>query len=127
MNIVDSTLWLEYFAGTDAGNVVSDVIENTDELIIPTITIYEVFKKLLLETSEDKALFAIAHMRQGKIVELSDELSLSAAKISNDYKIPMADSIIYATNLKFNSTLWTQDKHFSGLKSVNYYEKKNNN
>jgi predicted nucleic acid-binding protein len=124
MNIIDSTLWLEYFADTAAGNIVSDILENTDELIIPTITIYEVFKKLLLETSEDEALFAIAHMRQGKVVELSDELSLSAAKISKEHKIPMADSIIYATNLKYNSTLWTQDRHFSGLKFVNYYEKR---
>jgi predicted nucleic acid-binding protein len=124
MNIIDSTLWLEYFADTEAGNIVSDILENTDKLIIPTITIYEVFKKLLLETSEDEALFAIAHMRQGKVVELSDELSLSAAKISKEHKIPMADSIIYATNLKYNSTLWTQDRHFSGLKSVNYYEKR---
>jgi len=91
--------------------------------IVPTITIYEVFKKLLIETSEDEALFAIAHMRQGKIIELSDELSLSAAKISKDHKIPMADSIIYATNLKYNGVLWTQDKHFKGMNSVNYFEK----
>ena len=123
MNIVDSTLWLEYFAGTETGNIISETIENTSELIVPTITIYEVFKKLLFERSEDEALFAIAHMRQGTVVELSDELSLSAAKISKDYKIPMADSIIYATNMKYNCILWTQDKHFVDLKSVNYFNK----
>jgi len=71
MNIVDSTLWLEYFAGTEAGNRVSEIIENTNETVVPTITIYEVFKKLLYERNEDEALFAIAHMRQGKVVELS--------------------------------------------------------
>jgi len=123
MNTIDSTLWLEYFADTEAGKNISEIIENTTELIVPTITIYEVFRKLLIETSEDEALFAIAHMKQGKIVELSDELSLSAAKISKEYKIPMADSIIYATNLKYNSVLWTQDKHFMGMNSVNYFEK----
>jgi len=124
MNIIDSTLWLEFFADTEAGNNISEVIENTAELIVPTITIYEVFKKLLIETSEDEALFAIAHMRQGKVIELDDELSLSAAKISNELKIPMADSIIYATAIKHNGILWTQDKHFMGLNSVNYFEKK---
>jgi predicted nucleic acid-binding protein len=123
MNIIDSSLWLEYFAGTEAGNIVSEVIENTNSLIVPTITIYEVFKKLLFERNEDDAIFAVAYMRQGKIIELDVELSLFAAKIGKDYKLPMADSIIYATNLNFNGILWTQDKHFMGLESVNYFEK----
>ncbi|GHV41157.1 hypothetical protein AGMMS49546_16450 [Spirochaetia bacterium] len=124
MNIIDSTFWLEYFADTEASNIVSSVIENADELIVPTIIIYEVFKKLLLETNESDALFAIAHMKQGQVIDLDDELALSAAKISKDHKTPMADSIIYATNIKYNCILWTQDKHFSDLKSVNYFEKK---
>ena len=123
MNIIDSTFWLEYFSGTEAGNIVSELIESVDKLIVPTITLYEVFKKLLLETTEDDALFAIAHMKQGNIIDLNDELALSAAKISKDYRIPMADSIIYATNIKFNCILWTQDKHFINLDSVNYFEK----
>jgi predicted nucleic acid-binding protein len=123
MNVIDSSLWLEYFADTEAGNAVSEIIENTDELIVPTITIYEVFKKLLYERNEDDALFAIAHMRQGKIIGLTDELALFAAKLGKDCKLPMADSIIYATNVNFNCILWTQDKHFMGLESVNYLEK----
>jgi predicted nucleic acid-binding protein len=123
MNIIDSSLWLEYFADTEAGNIISEIIENTNELFVPTITLYEVFKKLLFERSEDDAIFAVAHMRQGKIIELNDELSLFAAKIGKDYKLPMADSIIYATNVMFNCILWTQDKHFMNLKSVNYLEK----
>jgi len=98
MNIIDSSFWLEYFAGTDAGGIVSDNVENTDELIVPTITLYEVFKKLLLERNEDDALLAIGHMKQGKVIELTENLSLSAARISKNYNLPMADSIIYATN-----------------------------
>ena len=123
MNTVDSTLWLEYFADTEAGNIVAETIENTNELIVPTIVMYEVFKKLLFETSEYDTLFAIAHMRLGEVVELNDELALSAAKISKEHKLPMADSIIYATNILYDGILWTQDKHFMGLKSVNYFEK----
>jgi len=102
MNIIDSSLWLEYFADTEAGNAIAEIIENTDELIVPTITIYEVFKKLLYERNEDDAIFAVAHMRQGKTIELDDELSLFAAKIGKDYKLPIADSIIYATNINLN-------------------------
>ena len=123
MNVVDSSMWLEFFAGTENGKIVSETIKNTNELIVPTITIYEVFKKLLLERTEDEALFFIAHMKQGNVVNLSDELSLSAAKISKEHKLPMADSIIYATNIKYSCVLWTQDNHFSGLQSVNYFEK----
>ena len=90
-----------------------------------SITIYEVFKKLLYERNEDDALFAIAHMRQGKIIELTDELSLFAAKTGKDYKLPLADSIIYATTMNYGGTLWTQDKHFMGLESVRYFAKQN--
>ena len=123
MNVVDSSLWLEYFADTEAGNKIAEVIENADEIIIPAITLYEVFKKLLLETSEDEALLAVAHMKQRTVIDLNYELSLSAAVISKNHKLPMADSIIYATAEKFNCVLWTQDKHFIGMPSVNYFEK----
>jgi predicted nucleic acid-binding protein len=125
MNIIDSSFWLEYFAGSKAGNIISNIIENTNKLIVPTITVYEVFKKLILERDEDDALLAIGHMKQGKIVNLTDELSLFAANISIKHKIPMADSIIYATSLKFNCILWTLDEHFENLKSVNYFDKNN--
>jgi predicted nucleic acid-binding protein len=102
---------LEYFAGTDSGNIVSEIIENTSDLIIPSIILYEVFKKLLLETTEDDALFCIVHMKQGNIINLNDELSLSASKLSIELKLPMADSIIYATNVKYKAlhTLWWKD------------------
>jgi predicted nucleic acid-binding protein len=123
MNIIDSSFWLEYFAGTNSGNIVSEIIETTDNLIIPTIILYEVSKKLLLETTEDNALLCIAHMKQGNIINLNDELSLFASKLSIEFKLPMADSIIYATNLEYNCILWTQDRHFAGLNFVNYFEK----
>jgi predicted nucleic acid-binding protein len=116
-------LWLEYFAGTGAGNTVSKIIENTGALLVPSIVLYEVFKKLLLEAAEDDALLCMAHMKQGKTISLDDELSLSAARLSVEFKLPMADSIIYATAIKFDGVLWTQDRHFSGLRLVKYFEK----
>ena len=123
MNIVDSSCWLEYFAGTKAGDEFSKIIEDTENLFVPVIVIYEVFKKLLQETDEDKAILAIAHMKQGNVIELDSDLSIYAAKLGRDLKLPMADSIIYATAKKNGFTLWTQDKHFKGLELVKYFEK----
>jgi len=123
MNVIDSSCWLEYFAGSQVGDTVSAAIENTASLYVPTITLYEVFKKLLAELDENKALFAVAHMKQGNVVELGSDLAILAAKIGTQHKLPLADSIIYATVRKFNCKLWTQDKHFKGLPSVRYFEK----
>ncbi|HPB82335.1 MAG TPA: type II toxin-antitoxin system VapC family toxin [Spirochaetota bacterium] len=123
MNIIDSSCWLEFFAGTATGNKVSAVIEDTASLFVPSITLYEVFKKLLIETDEDKALLAVAHMKQGKVITLDSDIAINAARLGSEHKLPMADSIIYATTKKFNCLLWTQDKHFKDLPSVNYLEK----
>ena len=123
MNVVDSSCWFEYFAGSSVGDAVSPVLEDLENLIVPSITIYEVFKKLLIETDEDRALLAVAHMKQGRLIELDGDLSIYAAKIGKDFKLAMADSIIYATSLKFSCRLWTQDKHFKGLSGVEYFPK----
>jgi len=125
MNIVDSSCWLEYFAGTPVGDIVTPIIEDTENLLVPSITIYEVFKKLLLEVGEDKALFAIAHMKQGTVIGLDTDGAIFAAKTSKENKLPMADSIIYAVVQKYDAVLWTQDKHFHHLASVHYFEKGN--
>jgi predicted nucleic acid-binding protein len=124
MNVVDSSCWLEYFAGTEVGEKVAPVIEDIENLVIPAIVIYEVFKKLLIETNEDKALFAIAHMKQGKVIDVDANLSIYAAKIGKENHLALADSIIYATTLITDSILYTQDKHFQDLKEVKYFEKK---
>ncbi len=124
MNVVDSSCWLEYFEGSNLAESISAPIQNTDSLIVPSITLYEVFKKLLMEKDEDSALLAVAHMKQGQIIELDSDLSIYSAKISREYTLPMADSIIYATSKKYNCTLWTQDRHFKELENVKYFEKK---
>jgi len=112
LNIVDSSGWIEYFADSKNSNNFAKPIENTKELIVPSIILFEVFKKLLTELGEDIALTAIAHMQQGKVIDLDQEIALSAARVSFENKIPMADSIIYSTAIKYNATLWTQDEHF---------------
>jgi predicted nucleic acid-binding protein len=123
MNVVDSSCWLEYFAGSQVGDSVADAIEDIPSLIVPSISLYEVFKKLLIETSEDQALLAVAHMKQGRVVELDADLAIYSAKIGKEKRLALADSIILATAMKFDCTLWTQDRHFKELKRVRYFEK----
>lgn len=123
MNVVDSSCWLEYFAGTATGKVVAEAIENTAALVVPVITLFEVFKKLLTEAGEDNAIMALAHMKQGKVVDLDAELALHAARIGIECKLPLADSVIYATALQYKCLLWTQDQHFRTLPEVRYFTK----
>jgi predicted nucleic acid-binding protein len=123
MNLVDSSCWLEYFAGSSEGEAVASAIEDIDKLLVPTIVLYEVFKKILTELDEDRGLFAVAHMKQGHVISLDSDLSIYSASVGKEYKLALADSIIYATNKKYNSILWTQDKHFKGLSSVKYFSK----
>lgn len=123
MNIVDSSAWLEYFSDTPQAKYFAEPIEDISDLIVPTITIYEVFKKVLSQYDKRKAVDRMVHMKQGMVVPLDIELALLAAKISHEQKLPMADSIIFATAQHYGATIWTQDRDFKGLAGVKYFEK----
>ncbi len=127
MNVVDSSAWLSYFAGDANAKIFSTPIENIEELIVPSITITEVFKFVLRQRGEDMALEVIAHMEQGKVIPLDSSLAIDSAKYGIDYKLPLADSIIYATGQKFKAVIWTQDIDFKSLEGVEYYQKKPHN
>lgn len=124
MNIVDSTGWLEYFANSPNAENFATSIEALDKLVVPVITIYEVFKKVLHEKNEEVALQIAAHMRLGRVVEIDAQLSLMAAKFSLQHQLPMADALIYATANQHLCTIWTQDEHFIGLERVRFFPKK---
>ncbi len=124
MNVVDSSAWLEYFADGPNAGFFAPAIEATEELIVPSIVLLEVFKRLLQQRSENEALQASAVMRQGMIVDLDGALALSAAKVGVTGKLPLADSIIFATARRFDATVWTQDEDFDGLPGVKYRAKK---
>lgn len=123
MNIVDSSGWLEYFADGPNSVHFSLPLQDPSSLIVPVITIYEVFKVVLREAGEDEALQSAAAMQKGKIIELTMSLSMSAAKLSLQYKLPMVDSIIFATAKKHQCDIWTQDAHFENLPKVKFYSK----
>ena len=120
MNVVDSIAWLEYLAAGPNASFFSEPIENIAELIVPTISLYEVFKRIVQQRSENEALQVIAVMQQGRVAELDQRTALSAARISIDHQLPMADSIILATAIINNAILWTQDSHFEIIQNVKY-------
>ena len=124
MNVVDSSAWLEYFAGGPNAGFFAPAIEETKELIVPSIVLLEVFKRFLQQRTESDALQAIAIIRQGQIVDLDGVLALSAAKIGVAHKLPLADSVILATARRFDATVWTQDEDFNGLPGVRYRPEK---
>jgi predicted nucleic acid-binding protein len=120
MNIVDSCGWLEYFADADNAQFFADAIEDVDHLIVPSICLFEVFKRILQQRGENDAIRAVAMMRQGEVIDLDSTLAMQAADQSLQYKLPMADSIILATARMHSATIWTQDSDFEGLSDVRY-------
>lgn len=124
MNVVDSCGWLEYFADGQNADFFSSAIEDQASLIVPSISLYEVFKRVLQQRTENDALSAVALMQQGRVVVLDDALALSAAKLSCDLKLPMADSLILATARAHGAVLWTQDVDLAGIEGVQYIQKK---
>lgn len=124
MNVVDSSAWLSYFAGDDNAEVFSEPIEKIPELLVPSIVITEVFRNVLRQRGEDSALIIAAHMNQGKIISLDSELAMDAAKFGVRHKLPLADSIIFATAQKYSALLWTQDAYFESLENVRYISSK---
>ena len=124
MNVVDSSGWLEYFADGSNADFFAPAITDEPNLVVPTICMFEVFKRLSVQLGKGQALQAMGMLYRGQLAALSDEIALQAALLSLEHKLPLADSIILATARTQKATLWTQDEHFKNLPSVEYIEKK---
>jgi predicted nucleic acid-binding protein len=120
MNLVDSSAWLEYFADGPNAGFFAQAVEETENLLVPTICLLEVFKRVLQQRGEGAALQAVAQMQQGQVVDLDARLALGAARISYDLTLPMADSVILATARVHEATIWTQDADFATIAGVKY-------
>jgi predicted nucleic acid-binding protein len=120
MNVVDSSGWLEYLADGPNAGFFAKALEATAVLIVPTMSLYEVFKRVLQQRNEGDALQVVALMQQGRVVELSGELALAAAHLSVQLGLPLADSVMLATARACEAVLWTQDADFEGLPGVKY-------
>jgi predicted nucleic acid-binding protein len=126
VNVVDSSGWLEYFADGPNADFFSLAIEPTPELLVPAVSLYEVFKRVMQQRGEGDALQAVALMQQGQVIELSSHRALSAARLSLEHRLPMGDSMILAWAKAHSATLWTQDSDFDGVPGVKYQAKKTN-
>jgi predicted nucleic acid-binding protein len=123
MNVVDSSGWLEYFKGENNAGFFALAIVDIDRLIVPTICIYEVSRRMMMQRGEQEALHAIGVMCLGNLVELNRQIAMDAAKLSLNLKLAMADSIILATARAHDAILWTQDEHFKDIEGVRYIDK----
>jgi toxin FitB len=124
MNVVDSSAWLEYFANGPNAEYFAPAIEKTAELLVPSLALYEVFKRVLQQRDEESALQAVAVMQQGTVIDLDAPLALLAARCSLEHRLPMADSVILATARSHDAILWTQDADFKGIQGVEYRKQK---
>jgi predicted nucleic acid-binding protein len=118
-HVVDSSGWLEYLADSNRAPLFAPAIEDTENLLVPAIVLYEVFKKVLRERGENEALQVASVMQAVKLIPFDADLALEAAR----HPLPLADSVIYATALRHGATVWTQDEHFSGLPQVRFFPK----
>ena len=123
MNVVDSCGWLEYFGNGSNAGFFGEALSATSELVVPSISIYEVFKRIVQQRDEGAALQAVAMMRQGHVVDLSSTLALAAARLGIEHSLPMADSIMLATAHASDAALWTQDADFEGISGVFFVAK----
>jgi predicted nucleic acid-binding protein len=123
MNVVDSSGWIEYFAYGPNVAFFAPVIENTPELIVPTITIYEVYKWVLLYGGSPKTTWNISLLVDAYVVPMDSYLAVEAAENALKFKLSVADSIILTTTKLYGATLWTQDAHFAGIPDVKYIAK----
>jgi len=124
MNIVDSSGWLAYFADEPNAEHFLAPLSDSALLVVPTVTIYEVFNVILREASENEALQAVVAMQKGTVADLTAPLAIAASRLSLEHHLPMADSIILATAQEFKAILWTQDSDFNNISNVKYFPKK---
>jgi predicted nucleic acid-binding protein len=123
MNVIDSSLWIEYFINGKNAKHIEEVINEFENLLVPVVVLTEVFKWVLREKNEFDALRALSLMKNGKVVDITEIIAINAAYYSNKYKLPFADSYIYSTTLYYEATLYTLDKHFKDLPNVQHFQK----
>jgi predicted nucleic acid-binding protein len=124
VNLVDSSGWLEYFGGGPRAGQFARVIEDVESLVVPTIVLVDVCRRVMQQCGEDEALQTAAVLHQGLVVDLDSGLALSAAQLGVAHKLPLADSIILATAKQFGATIWTMDGDFEGMPHVRYFPKR---
>ena len=124
MNVVDSSGWIEFFVGGPNAGFFETPLNAEDKLLVPSVSVLEVYRYVLRKEGREKALSVAATMGQGRVINLDAGLAIEAAELGASYGLPLADSIIYASALTHEATLWTQDADFEGLDHVEYRRKR---
>ncbi len=123
MNVVDTSALVEYYLDTPLAETFAQPIEDREQLLVPSIVLFELYKILKREVDADMADEAVMALRECRIVDLDATHALAAAQLGPRHGLALADSIIYATAQLAGATLWTQDEHFEKLPGVRYYPK----
>jgi predicted nucleic acid-binding protein len=116
--LIDSSGWLEYITGDEKADAFGAIFQKDVQVLVPTIVLCEVLKILLLRAGGSQANVFLSEALRRSVVDLTDTIALSAASLSIDHKLPMADAIIYATAQSHHAELITSDAHFTGLPGV---------
>lgn len=115
MVIVDSSGWIEYFTSGPRAAEYQKHLKDPRAVVTPTIVLYEVYKKIKREISEEAALEAVSAMKQTRIAPVTESIALIAADLSVKHGLPMADAIVYANAVEQDCTVVTSDAHFKGM------------
>ncbi len=118
MLLVDSSGWIEFFTDGPLSAEYSKYLKDLTRIVTPTIVLYEVYKKIKRERTEEDALFAVSLINRTSVIPLSESIALLAADLSLKHSLPMADAIVYATALEKNCKVVTSDTHFKGFDRV---------
>ena len=123
MNVVDSSGWIEFFKAGANGPVFKPVIEDRNQLLVPTIALFEVHKVLSRSLPADLVKRCLDVMRLGRVLDLTDPRAIAASQVAAKHKLAMADAAMYSMAQEFGATFWTQDVDYAGLDGVQYCAK----
>ncbi len=123
MNVVDSSGWIEFLVDGPNAGFFETPLNLQDELLVPSVIVLEVYRYVLRNEGREKALSVAATMHEGRVIDLDTGLAIEAAELGASHGLPLADSIVYASALSHEATLWTQDADFDGLDHVEYRSK----
>ena len=123
MNVVDSSGWVEYFQDSTRADLFALAIEQRDQLLVPTIALFEVHKVLSRKLPAELVERCLDVMRLGRVLDLTDSRAIAASKVASQHRLAMADAAMYSIAQEHQATFWTQDVDYQGLPGVQFFAK----
>ena len=123
MNVVDSSGWVEYFQDSLRADLFALAIEQRDQLLVPTIALFEVHKVLSRKLPAELVERCLDVMRLGRVLDLTGQRAIAASKIASQHRLAMADAAMYSMAQEHQATFWTQDMDYQGLPGVRFFAK----